>query len=179
MSVGQRLPGQKSTGQGVVIEECINISEDRDAPVWKRIPQEEAAGGMVPYHGARHENIQSIIVVGLIPGAIGVGRKRRDTYITMEDPEGSRNPMSGLRGGVDTVLVVAAKECIKAAVNSLANPSGTMLARGGHHSSTHGQHHIDGWLPDLHECLRAHMVGHIEHQPSTPKRSQRAIREHC
>lgn len=81
------------------------------------------------YHVMRHEHIESIVVAGLLPGSIGGGRNRRVTYSTMQDPWRSRNPISGLRGGVGVVVVVDAEQCITGGMLVWTNPSRTMRSQ--------------------------------------------------
>lgn len=84
---------------------------------------------MVLYHGARHGHIESIVAAGLIPGGIGGGRKRRDTYITTQDPWSLKNPIAQLRGGARVVVVVDASKRINADVKCWTHPPGTILTR--------------------------------------------------
>lgn len=105
----------------------VSISDDRDSPGWKRLP-EEAAEDMALYHGTCHEHIERIVVAGLTTGGIGGGRKRRDIDFTMEDAWGSRNPISGIRGEVEFVMVVDAGKGIKDCMQFWANPSGAIFS---------------------------------------------------
>lgn len=65
----------------------------------------------------RHEHIQSIVAAGRIPGGVGGGRKRRDTYFATKDHWSSKSTVVGLRWSASVLVVDDAKKCIEEDVN--------------------------------------------------------------
>lgn len=90
----------------------VTISDVREAPGWMRHIW------CSTMERAMRTLLVMIVVARLTPVGIGGGRKCRDTDFTTEDLWGSRNPISGLRSGVDVVVVGDAERRIKGGVQS-------------------------------------------------------------
>lgn len=84
---------------------------------------------MVLHHGTRQENRQIITMAGRILGCIGGGSKRKDSYLTKQDPRAPKHPLAGLCGGINAILIVDMKKCAEEGISFWANPSGTVLMR--------------------------------------------------